>query len=77
MSAEGDFAGRGEPAQPYVGVVLRGGCQERGLRQVQLPGDRLHDVAVESGRIGDDPGGVAGEGPLGERVVLEDVDAVP
>jgi hypothetical protein len=51
--------------------------KKRRLRQVHLPGDKLHDIIVEPRRIEDDARRVAGERPLGEGVVTQDLNVLP
>ncbi len=46
MSRERHLVGRRE--NPHARVGARGGQNERGLGQIELPGQRLHDVRVET-----------------------------
>src|SRR5690606_35853757 len=70
MAAEVDLGGGGEPAQ-VVGAVVAP-PEERGLGEVQLAGDVAHPALVARRGQRAPRRWVAGEGPVRERVDLDD-----
>ena len=68
MAREGDLDPRREDA--HAGRAFRGfgRPQEDGLGEVHLPGDALHEVGGEMGRVGEHAQRVAAEGVVGEDV---------
>ena len=69
MPGEGKLDLRCEDANAHVGVLGRRRQDEDGLRQVHLPGDRLHRRLVDVAAVGEHRQLVPGQ-----RRVREDVD---
>ncbi len=70
-----DFHRRREPAQSDVGVGLGRRTEERRLGEIDLTRDLLHHRVRQARRVEDHAGRVAAERPVGERVVLQNLDA--
>jgi hypothetical protein len=69
VTAEIDLAAGGEPAEPEP---VRPPDQKSGLGEVHLGGHEPHPFRVPCGREQTDGGGIAAEGPIGERVHLDE-----
>lgn len=72
VAAQVDLHRGREPAQVEIGADMIGRHEEGGFGQVVLPGDGLQGRVVEPVVHRDDRGRIAGEGPLGKGVHLDE-----
>src|SRR5262245_47443513 len=72
MAAQIDFDRRSEPAEIVSIALLH---EKRGLGEVHLARDVKHPANVGGFGENTDAGGVAGEGAIGERVDLRNMEA--
>ena len=72
MAGEGQLMGRGEDAEPRCAVGARGRQEEGRLRQVHLPGDRLHLAIGQAGGVENHRQRIAAEDAIGEDVDLDE-----